>query len=59
MEKLASVKDFEEAAKKNLPKNAFDYYSDGANAMSSLKDGQEVYSKVKLKPRLFADPSKF
>ena len=59
MERLVSIKDFEEVAKKRLAKPAYDYYSSGANGMVSLKEGIEIYGKLKLRPSLFSDPRKF
>ena len=59
MERLVSIADFEREAKLRLNKGAFDYYSAGANAMVSLRECQEVFGKIKLKPKAFADPTKF
>ena len=38
MNRTVCVKDFEDFAKQNLPKNAFDYYQSGADDEYSLQD---------------------
>ena len=39
------VSDFEEHARKVLPKNAWDYYSSGANQEQSLRDNVDAFSR--------------
>lgn len=41
------LSDFEEHARKVLPKNAWDYYSSGANQEHSLRDSTEAFSRYR------------
>jgi hypothetical protein len=43
MDKALNIKDFEEIARKRIPKNAYDYYRSGANAGISLREGEREY----------------
>jgi len=50
MEKF-TVKDFERDARHRLTKDAYEYYSSGANGMISLVDSERAYDKLHLKTR--------
>ena len=39
------VKDFEILAKKSLPKNAYDYYSSGADEENTLKENVDAFKR--------------
>lgn len=55
---LVSVFDYEAAARKSLPKMAFDYYSSGANDEITLRDNHAAYERIRLKPRVLKDISR-
>jgi isopentenyl diphosphate isomerase/L-lactate dehydrogenase-like FMN-dependent dehydrogenase len=55
---LVSVFDYEAAARKKLPKIAFDYYASGANDEITLRENHAAYEQIKLKPRVLIDISK-
>lgn len=59
MEKYLSIRDFEEIAKDRLPKVTYDYYRSGANAMVSIKETEQAFTRIKLKTKAFVDPTKF
>ena len=45
MAKLVCVNDFEELARKTLPKYAYDFYASGANEEFTLKENCEAYKR--------------
>jgi 4-hydroxymandelate oxidase len=49
--------EYEELAKANLPKMAFDYYSSGAWDEITLKDNRAAFKRVKLRPKMLVDVS--
>ncbi|XP_022096711.1 hydroxyacid oxidase 1-like [Acanthaster planci] len=51
------LKDFEEIARINLPKNAFDYYQSGADAEQTLRDNEAAFRKYRLRPKHLRDVS--
>jgi isopentenyl diphosphate isomerase/L-lactate dehydrogenase-like FMN-dependent dehydrogenase len=55
---LVSVFDYEAAARKKLPKTAFDYYASGANDEITLHENHAAYERIKLKPRVLIDISR-
>ena len=56
--KFFMVKEFEEFARANLPRNAFDYYSSGADEEFSLKQNTEAFNHIKLLPKFLTNVSK-
>lgn len=42
----------EPLAKQVLPKMVYDYYSGGSETMSTVKENQEVFTRIKLVPRI-------
>jgi isopentenyl diphosphate isomerase/L-lactate dehydrogenase-like FMN-dependent dehydrogenase len=55
---LVSVFDYEAAARKKLPRIAYDYYRSGANDEITLRDNHAAYERIKLHPRVLIDISK-
>lgn len=55
MDKLTTTKQFEEAAKERLTKNARDYYYSGANGMVSLADAEHQFAHYRLKTKAEVD----
>jgi len=55
---LVSVFDYESAARKILPKVAYDYYSSGANDEITLRENHAAYERIRLNPRVLIDVSK-
>ncbi|KAF9283394.1 Hydroxyacid oxidase 1 [Mortierella alpina] len=53
-----SIADLEQNAHGTLALNALDYYRSGANDMQTLKDNQEAFSRLRLRPRILRDVSK-
>ncbi|KFU84799.1 Hydroxyacid oxidase 1, partial [Chaetura pelagica] len=51
------IADFEEYAKKFLPKSVYDYYSSGADDQETLADNIAAFSRWKLYPRVLRDVS--
>ena len=45
--KMLSLADYEAHAKKVLDKNAWDYYSSGANQEQTLRDNVEAFARYK------------
>ncbi|KAG0223402.1 Hydroxyacid oxidase 1 [Actinomortierella wolfii] len=50
--------DLEANAHIKLPKNALDYYRSGADEMQTLKDNQDAFERIRLRPRILRDVSK-
>ncbi|XP_075605927.1 2-Hydroxyacid oxidase 1 isoform X2 [Balearica regulorum gibbericeps] len=55
--KLVCIADFEEYAKKFLPKSVYDYYRSGADDQETLADNVAAFSRWKLYPRVLRDVS--
>ncbi|NXN68399.1 HAOX1 oxidase, partial [Himantopus himantopus] len=55
--KLVCLADFEEYAKKFLPKSVYDYYRSGADDQETLADNVAAFSRWKLYPRVLRDVS--
>ncbi|KAG0298093.1 Hydroxyacid oxidase 1 [Linnemannia gamsii] len=53
-----SIADLEHNAHATLALNALDYYRSGANDMQTLKDNQDAYNRLRLRPRILRDVSK-
>ncbi|KFV14047.1 Hydroxyacid oxidase 1, partial [Pterocles gutturalis] len=51
------ISDFEEYAKKFLPKSVYDYYKSGADDQETLADNVAAFSRWKLYPRVLRDVS--
>ncbi|KAJ1649535.1 Hydroxyacid oxidase 1 [Dispira simplex] len=56
--KPVCIGDFEEIAKTVLPRNAWDYYASGAEAMQTLEDNRTAFSRIRLRPRVLIDVSR-
>lgn len=52
------VTDFEAKFSSFVPKNAYDYFSSGANAMETLSANRKVFSDLRLMPRVLVDVSR-
>ncbi|NXA41312.1 HAOX1 oxidase, partial [Eudromia elegans] len=55
--KPVCVADYEEYAKKFLPKSVYDYYRSGADDQETLADNVAAFSRWKLYPRMLRDVS--
>ncbi|KAF9142148.1 Hydroxyacid oxidase 1, partial [Linnemannia schmuckeri] len=53
-----SIADLEHNAHTTMALNALDYYRSGANDMQTLKDNQDAYNRLRLRPRILRDVSK-
>ncbi|KAF9429308.1 Hydroxyacid oxidase 1 [Entomortierella beljakovae] len=53
-----SLADFEHNAHISMDLNALDYYRSGANDMQTLRDNQEAFTRLRLRPRILRDVSK-
>ncbi|KAG0240125.1 hydroxyacid oxidase 1-like protein [Mortierella sp. GBAus27b] len=53
-----SLADLEHNAHTTMDLNALDYYRSGANDMQTLKDNQEAFTRLRLRPRILRDVSK-
>ncbi|KAG0256819.1 Hydroxyacid oxidase 1 [Mortierella polycephala] len=53
-----SIADLEHNAHTTMALNALDYYRSGANDMQTLRDNQEAYNRLRLRPRILRDVSK-
>ncbi|KAG2467476.1 HAOX1 oxidase, partial [Polypterus senegalus] len=51
------VKDFEEHARRVLPKSVYDYYRSGADDQITLADNQAAFSRWRLYPRVLREVS--
>ncbi|RZF48782.1 hypothetical protein LSTR_LSTR008131 [Laodelphax striatellus] len=55
---LCCIDDFEEHAKKVLPKNALDYYRSGACSQLTLRLNIEAFQRLRILPRVMRDVSR-
>ncbi|KAG9335810.1 hypothetical protein JZ751_003642 [Albula glossodonta] len=55
--KPVSVSDYEQEAKRKLPKAVFDYYFSGADEQETLADNVAAFSRWRLYPRVLRDVS--
>eukprot|EP00112_Aurelia_sp_Birch-Aquarium-sp1_P009368 Seg2061.7 transcript_id=Seg2061.7/GoldUCD/mRNA.D3Y31 product="Hydroxyacid oxidase 1" protein_id=Seg2061.7/GoldUCD/D3Y31 len=53
----ACIKDLEEFAKKTLPRNAYDYYSSGADDQQTLQENVSAYKRLRIRPMILKDVS--
>ncbi|KAF9983355.1 Hydroxyacid oxidase 1 [Modicella reniformis] len=53
-----SLADLEHNAHTTMDLNALDYYRSGANDMQTLRDNQDAFSRLRLRPRILRDVSK-
>ncbi|KAF9172908.1 Hydroxyacid oxidase 1 [Mortierella sp. AD010] len=53
-----SLADLEHNAHITMDLNALDYYRSGANDMQTLRDNQEAFTRLRLRPRILRDVSK-
>lgn len=53
-----NVAEYERFAADSLPRNAFDYYSSGANDMITLRENRDAFARLRLLPRVLIDVSK-
>uniref|UniRef100_A0A8C4SP13 (S)-2-hydroxy-acid oxidase n=2 Tax=Erpetoichthys calabaricus TaxID=27687 RepID=A0A8C4SP13_ERPCA len=56
-QKPVCVKDFEEHARRVLPKSIYDYYRSGADDQITLADNQAAFSRWRLYPRVLREVS--
>lgn len=52
-----NVWEYEAFAKNMMPKNAFDYYSSGANDMITLRENRAAFNRLRMRPRIMRDVS--
>lgn len=55
--KPVNIWEYEAYAKATLSKNAFDYYSSGANDMITLRENRAAFNRLRLRPRVLRDVS--
>jgi 4-hydroxymandelate oxidase len=58
MVSLINLFEYEEFAKQNLSRMAYDYYSSGAWDEVTLRDNRAAFERIKLRPRMLVDVSK-
>lgn len=50
---LINIRDFEIAAKKRISRDAWGYYKSGANYEITLKENENAFNRLRLRPRFF------
>ncbi|KAJ8044906.1 Hydroxyacid oxidase 1 [Holothuria leucospilota] len=55
---MTCLDDFEDYARRHLPKIVYDYYSSGANLEQTVKDNVAAFRRLRLYPELLQDVSK-
>ncbi|MBT3010081.1 alpha-hydroxy-acid oxidizing protein, partial [Vibrio anguillarum] len=58
MEEVTNVTEYQEIAKKKLPKMAYDYYASGAEDQWTLAENRNAFSRILFRPRILIDVSK-
>ncbi|KAI4298290.1 hypothetical protein L6164_031867 [Bauhinia variegata] len=58
IDEITNVAEFEEIAKKKLPKMVYDYYASGAEDQWTLKENRNAFSRILFRPRILVDVSK-
>ncbi|KAF2305453.1 hypothetical protein GH714_005457 [Hevea brasiliensis] len=58
MEEITNVMEYEEIARRKLPKMVFDYYASGAEDQWTLKENRCAFSRILFRPRILIDVSK-
>nr|XP_009390880.1 PREDICTED: peroxisomal (S)-2-hydroxy-acid oxidase GLO4 isoform X3 [Musa acuminata subsp. malaccensis] len=53
-----NLREFQELAKRNLPKMYYDYFSGGAEDQFTLRENVEAFQRIMLRPRILVDVSK-
>ncbi|XP_015792329.1 hydroxyacid oxidase 1 [Tetranychus urticae] len=53
LQTLVNIRDFEIEAKKRISKNAWGYYKSGANYEITLKENENAFNRLRLRPRFF------
>ncbi|KAF8044731.1 hypothetical protein N665_7158s0003, partial [Sinapis alba] len=53
-----NVNEFQELAKRALPKMYYDFYSGGAEDQHTLKENVEAFTRIMFRPRVLVDVSK-
>nr|GMC86733.1 peroxisomal (S)-2-hydroxy-acid oxidase GLO4-like [Ipomoea batatas]GMD01569.1 peroxisomal (S)-2-hydroxy-acid oxidase GLO4-like [Ipomoea batatas] len=56
--KAVNVKEFEELAKKALPKMYYESFAGGAEDQHTLKDNEEAFHRIIIRPRVLIDVSR-
>jgi len=51
------INDFEEPARKSLTRNAYIYYSSGADDQQTLKENQNAFKRLRIRPRILQNVS--
>jgi 4-hydroxymandelate oxidase len=54
---LLNVEDYHQQAKEKLPPMIYDFYSTGADDQLTLIDNQQVFRRIKLRPKILIDVS--
>ncbi|KAM7253689.1 hypothetical protein ACFE04_021843 [Oxalis oulophora] len=57
-DQVVNLNEYQELAKKALPKMYYDFYAGGAEDQHTLKDNQEAFHRITLRPRVLVDVSK-
>ncbi|KAG5597465.1 hypothetical protein H5410_038697 [Solanum commersonii] len=58
MEEVTNVTEYQEIAKKKLPKMVYDYYASGAEDQWTLAENRNAFSRILFRPRILIDVSK-
>ncbi|XP_033140852.1 peroxisomal (S)-2-hydroxy-acid oxidase GLO4 isoform X1 [Brassica rapa] len=58
MDQIVNVNEFQELAKRALPKMYYDFYSGGAEDQHTLKENVEAFTRIMFRPRVLVDVSK-
>ncbi|ESQ48575.1 hypothetical protein EUTSA_v10020996mg [Eutrema salsugineum] len=58
MDQIVNVNEFQELAKRALPKMYYDFYSGGAEDQHTLKENVEAFRRIMFRPRVLVDVSK-
>ncbi|RWW00603.1 hypothetical protein GW17_00036428 [Ensete ventricosum] len=54
---ITNVCEYEEIAKRKLPKMIYDYYASGAEDQWTLKENRNAFSRILFRPRILIDVS--
>jgi 4-hydroxymandelate oxidase len=52
---LIALHEYEKAAVERLPRMAYDYYASGADDERTLRDNEQAYGRIRLRPRTLVD----
>ncbi len=53
--KPVNLADFEECARKMIPKMAYEYYASGAHDAMTLRDNRDAYDRIRINYRVLRD----